>query len=356
MKRGDVRSLLRRPIVVAPMGGGPSTAELVVAAARNGAFGFLAAAYKTVGAMRAEIDAVRSATTEAFGVNLFVPGQPTTQPTETSTYLASLEGDATQLAAALGDPRWDDDGWDAKIDALLASPPPLVSFTFGCPQVPIVEAFHDAGALVAVTVTDLEEARMAESCGADCLCLQGIEAGAHRGCFTNHGPIGVGLGVRDLVAKVRRVTELPLIAAGGLGRADDVAEVLQAGAVAAQCGTAFLRCPESGANPAYKDALVDPRFTTTAFTRSFSGRPARGLLNQFMADHADAPPAYPEINNATRPLRAAAAAAGDVDRMSLWAGTGFRQAAEHPAAQIIEQMSPPARPTRVTPRGAATCP
>lgn len=356
MKRDDVRSMLRRPIVVAPMGGGPTTAELVVAAARSGAFGFLAAAYKTVAAMQAEIDTVRSATTEAFGVNLFVPGQPTTQSTDTSTYLASLEGDATELGAALGDPRWDDDSWNVKIEALLGCPPPLVSFTFGCPQRPIIEAFHDVGALVAVTVTDLKEARLAESRGVDCLCLQGIEAGAHRGCFTNHGPIGFGLGVRDLVAQVSRVTELPLIAAGGIGRADDVAEVLQAGAVAAQCGTAFLRCPESGATPAHKDALVDPRFTTTAFTRSFSGRPARGLLNQFMSDHADAPPAYPEINNATRPLRAAAAAAGDADRMSLWAGTGFRQAAAHPVAQIIEQMSPAARPTRMTRRGTATCP
>ena len=85
---------------------------------------------------------------------------------------------------------------------------------------------------------------------------------------------------------------------------DQVAAVLAAGAVAAQCGTAFLRCPESGAHTAYKAALVDPRFTKTAVTRAFSGRPARGLVNQFIVDHTDAPCAYPEINNATRPLRA----------------------------------------------------
>lgn len=343
MNRGDVRDLLRRPIVVAPMAGGPSTVELAVAAAKTGAFGFLAAAYKSVETLQAEIDAVRSATAEAFGVNVFVPGHPTAQPTQTSAYLASLHDDAVRLGVALGDPSWDDDGSDAKIEALLASPPPLVSFTFGCPEPSVVEAFHAAGAFVAVTVTDMEEARLAESCGADCLCLQGIEAGAHRGCFTNDGPIGRGLGVRELVSAASRATELPLIAAGGIARADDVAEVLRAGAVAAQCGTAFLRCPESGARAAHKDALADSRFTSTAFTRSFSGRLARGLVNQFMLAHDDAPAAYPEINNAIRPLRAAAAAAGDVDRMSLWAGTGFRQAAEHPAARIIEQLAPHGR-------------
>jgi nitronate monooxygenase len=118
------------------------------------------------------------------------------------------------------------------------------------------------------------------------------------------------------------------------------AAALAAGAIAVQCGTAFLRCPESGAHPVHKAALASGQFTGTAMTRAFSGRPARGLVNQFIRDHPDAPAAYPEINNATRPLRAAAARQGDADRMSLWAGTGFRQATERPAAEIIDLLDP----------------
>jgi nitronate monooxygenase len=121
--------------------------------------------------------------------------------------------------------------------------------------------------------------------------------------------------------------------------AAQVRAVLAAGAVAAQCGTAFLRCTESGAHPLHKAALADPRYTETALTRAFSGRPARGLVNQFIRDHTDAPAAYPEINNATRPLRAAAAADGDTDRMSLWAGQGFRQALDGPAGEIVTMLS-----------------
>ena len=117
-----------------------------------------------------------------------------------------------------------------------------------------------------------------------------------------------------------------------------VRAVLAVGAAAAQCGTAFLRSPESGAHPLHKAALADPRYTATVVTRAFSGRPARGLVNRFIAEHADAPPAYPEINNATRPPRAAAAARGDSGGMSLWAGQGYRQAAERPAAEIVERL------------------
>ena len=92
---------------------------------------------------------------------------------------------------------------------------------------------------------------------------------------------------------VATVTDLPLIAAGGIMGPGQVEVALAAGAVAVQCGTAFLRCRESGANPLYKDALVDPRYTTTAMTRAFSGRWARGLVNGFMLDHDDAPAGYP---------------------------------------------------------------
>ncbi len=340
MDASRIRSLLRRPIVVAPMAGGPSTPALVAAAADAGAIGFLAAGYKSAAAMKAEIDAVRSATAQPFGVNLFVPGTPAERFERVATYLASLTDEARELGAGLGEPVWDDDEWGPKLDTVLHSPPPLVSFTFGCPAPGTVEALRAAGTVVAITVTSAQEARLATDTGADCLCVQGPEAGAHRGTFANHGDIDPGPDVRALIDEVASVTHLPQIAAGGIMTSSDVAAVLQAGAVAAQCGTAFLRTPESGAHPLHKAALADPQFTSTGITRSFSGRPARGLVNRFMREHADAPAAYPEINNATRPLRSRAGAVGDVERMSLWAGVGFRQAGERPTAQVVELLSP----------------
>src|SRR6516162_11626894 len=111
--RDGLLDLLRRRIVVAPMAGGPSTAGLVVAAARAGALGWLAAGYKTPEAMAAELTAVRAATAEPFGVNVFVPGRPFPDAGTLTRYLDSL-------GPARGEASWDDDGFDGKVAALLA--------------------------------------------------------------------------------------------------------------------------------------------------------------------------------------------------------------------------------------------
>lgn len=329
--RSSLAGLSRLPLLVAPMAGGPSTPELVIAAARAGALGFLAAGYKTLEAMTAEIEAVCSAGV-AYGANLFVPGARTAEPEAVARYVA-------RLGPGAGEPSWNDDGWDAKVEALLRIGPPLVSFTFGCPPAELVAAFRTAGSVVAVTVTHPDEAEVAARAGPDYLWVQGFEAGAHRGTFANAERTGGEVPLAALLEGIRRVTALPLIAAGGIADSGGMAAAHAAGAEAAQVGTAFLRCPESGAHPVYKAALADSRFTTTAVTRAFSGRPARGLVNRFMVEHPDAPAAYPEINNATRPLRAAAAAAGDPDGMSLWAGTAFRSATDRPAAEVVELLS-----------------
>ena len=334
-----IRELSRLPVWVAPMAGGPSTPGLVAAAAQAGAFGFLAGGYKTAGAVRAEMDAARAAGAAAFGVNLFVPGAPASDSGAVAAYVGSLRAEAARLGAEVGEPRWDDDGWTDKIHLLLGDPPPVVSFTFGCPPAEVIAEFRRRGALVAITVTSPGEASLATGSGADCLIVQGREAGAHSGTFTNDNPEDTRPGLLDLLAEVAGAASLPLVAAGGLADAGGVAAALAMGATAAALGTAFLRCPESGAHPLHKAALADPRRTVTTVTRAFSGRPARALVNRFVLDHPDAPAAYPEINNATRPLRSGAAAAGDADRMSLYAGQGFRAASDRPAAEVIGQLA-----------------
>jgi nitronate monooxygenase len=332
------RELLRRPVVVAPMAGGPSTADLVIAASAAGALGFLAAGYKSAAAMRAEMDAVEASGAGPYGVNVFVPGAPAPDPETVRDYVAGLAAEAGALGVQPGEPDWNDDEWDAKVAALLDHPPPVVSFTFGCPEAGVIAALRAAGSAVWVTVTEPGEAALAAGRGADGLCVQAASAGAHRGTFSNAPRDAPDHPLPRLLRDVAQVTGLPLVAAGGIMSSRDAAAALVAGAVAVQCGTAFLRCPESGAHPLHKAALADPAYTQTAVTRAFSGRPARGLVNRFMLDHPGAPPGYPEINNATRPLRAAAAAAGDSGGMSLYAGEGFRAATARPAAEVVARL------------------
>ncbi|HEY1828885.1 MAG TPA: nitronate monooxygenase [Acidimicrobiales bacterium] len=332
-------ALSRWPIAVAPMAGGPSTVDLVLAALEAGAFAFLAGGYKTADALAAEMAGVQAGTDRPFGVNLFVPGEPTESPAALASYVSSLGPDAAALGVELGEARWDDDDYPAKVAMLSADPPALVSFTFGCPSAEVVTALQEKGTLVAVTVTTPEEAMVALRFGVDALCLQGCEAGAHRGHFENDDRPDQDRPLYALLASVARRTRLPLLAAGGVMTSDDVVRVLRSGAVMAQLGTAFLRCPESGTHAVAKASMADPLFERTGVTRAYSGRRARGLVNDFMVERgSSAPAAYPEINNVTRPLRAAAAAAGDPHRMSLYAGASYRLARAVPVAEVVADL------------------
>lgn len=335
---------VRRPLVVAPMAGGPSTPELVVATAEAGGLGFLAAGYQPAAEIATQIAAVRAGTGEAFGVNVFVPGTPTADPDRLGRYLSELAADAARLGADLGEASFDDDGYEEKLSVLLSDPVPVVSFTFGCPSTEIIRSLQEVGSAVVVTVTCPEEAALAVQAGADGLCAQGVEAGAHRGSFADDDTWRRDYRLVDLIDALSGLGgssglgEVAVFAAGAVMSPSQVAALLDHGALAAQCGTAFLRCPESGAHRTYKAALADRRYARTAVTRAFSGRSARALVNRFVAEHLDTPAAYPEINNATRPLRAAAAAAGDTETMSLWAGEGFANATDRAAGEIVEWL------------------
>ncbi|MFF8829532.1 nitronate monooxygenase [Streptomyces sp. NPDC015131] len=329
------------PIVQAPMAGGASCPRLAAAVSDAGGLGFLAAGYKTADGMYQEIKQVRGLTPRAFGVNLFMPQPGQADPAAVDVYRDQLAGEANWYDTPLGDPdAGRDDGYEAKLAILLDDPVPLVSFTFGCPAPETLAAFRRAGTLTVVTVTSPDEALAARAAGADAVCVQGVEAGGHQGTHRDDPESGgSGTGLLSLVALVKEAVDLPVVAAGGLMRGGQIAAVLAAGADAAQLGTAFLVCPESGANDLHKRAMTDPLFTRTELTRAFSGRPARGLVNRFMHEHGPyAPAAYPEVHHLTSGLRKAAAKAGDPQGMALWAGQGHRLARDLPAGRLVEVL------------------
>ena len=143
----------------------------------------------------------------------------------------------------------------------------------------------------------------------------------------------------DLLRQSRTVTSLPVLVAGGIRGPRDVRLAHQLGAVAVQCGTAFLLADEAGTNPAYRTALQDPSYESTVVTRAFSGRPARGLRNEFIDRYDEsAPSAYPVVNDLTASLRAAATGRRDPRHLALWAGTGWRQARPGQAGQILHDL------------------
>jgi nitronate monooxygenase len=327
------------PVAAAPMAGGPSTPELVTAVSQAGGLGFLAVGYKTVDAVRAELAAVRRAGNRQFGVNVFLPGAVAPDRAAVAAYGERLAPMAARLGVEPGEPRWDDDDWEAKLAAVAGAP--VVSFTFGCPSRDQVAALQAAGSAVLVTITSVGEARQAMEVQPDGLWVQGAEAGAHRGSFVDDDSTPPAVPLLSLLADVRAETDLPLVGAGGLMDAADVAAAREAGATWAGLGTAFLGCPEAGTNPTHLAALTDPRFDRTAMTRAFTGRSARALVNDFHREHdAAAPRGYPEVHHLTRPLRTAAAASGDADHLHLWAGQGWQRLRQLPAYDLVRSLAP----------------
>ena len=331
------------PLIAAPMAGGPSTAALVIATGRAGGLGFLAAGYKSPAALAAEIDTVRGAGIP-FGVNLFAPNPIPVDPQHYRRYGALMQREADRFGLTLPtEPVSDDDEFAAKIDALIADPVPAVSFTFGLPAAGVIDGLRRAGTTVIQTVTSVAEARASAERGVDCLVAQAHTAGGHSATFTPQ-QMPDPLPITELVAAVRAAVSLPVIAAGGLSTAAEVADVLRAGAIAAQVGTALLLAEEAGTSAIHQTALRDPSRRDTVLTHAFTGRPARALGNRFTDDYSDAAPlGYPALHFLTGPLRRAAAAAGDAELVHLWAGSGHRQARPGPAAQILAGLTREAR-------------
>jgi nitronate monooxygenase len=295
------------------MAGGPSTPELAAAVTDAGGLGTLAGAYLTPEQLREEGRHLRALTRGPFGANLFAGG-----------YDAGVRGDVKPLLellaethATLGLPPPSvapvpPDPFPAQLEAVLELRPALFSFTFGIPDAATLDRVRRAGILTAGTATSVEEARRLAEAGVDVVVAQGAEAGGNRGTF--EGPPEASMTpTLALVAEIVRVVPLPVVATGGLMEGRDVARALAAGAAAAQLGTAFLACPESGASPAYKQAILRAHDDTTVVTRAFSGRPARGLRNAFITaaeSRAGAVLPYPLQNAMTRAMRQAAAKQG----------------------------------------------
>lgn len=330
------------PVVQAPMAGGATTPELVAAVSNAGALGSFAAATLAPAAIAAGVARIRALTGRPFCVNLFVLRPKAPDPAALGRALALL----APLHAELGiespqvPPRFCEDP-RAQFEALVECAPALASFAFDVLDAKDVERLHARGCKVAGTATNVAEARAWEAAGADFVCAQGMEAGGHRGTFIGRYEDSL-IGTMALVPQIVDAVKVPVLAAGGIMDGRGVAAALALGAAAAQMGTAFLDCAESGIHPAWKDALRNAGDTATALTLAFSGRMARGVANDYMRRMAAVQhevPAYPVQNALTGALRAAAAREGNAQYMSLWAGQGVAALRSLPAAELVSRLA-----------------
>jgi nitronate monooxygenase len=337
----NVLSGLTVPVVQAPMAGGPSTPALAAAVNRAGGLGFLAAGYLSAQRLGEDVETLLGLTDGPFGVNVFVGGGAAADVGRVQAYARRLSDEARRAGVQLGEPRFDDDSFEAKLELLRDRAVAVVSFTFGMPPQRAIEELQGAGSEVWLTVTSPAEARQAAGRGADALIVQGVEAGGHRGVFVDDDEQSE-LTLLAALQLVRAGVDLPIVASGSITTGSALAGVLALGAAAGQVGTAYLRSSEAGTSEAQRKAVATD--SPTVLTRAFSGRLARGIVNRWHREHGGAAPqAYPEVHHLTSPLRAHGRRAGDPDLINLWAGQAHCLAHEGSAEDITRRLATEAR-------------
>ena len=329
------------PVIQAPMAGGITTPELVAAVSEAGALGSFGHAYTQPEAMQRDAEAVRSKSKAPFNVNLFAAkaiaqideAQQSAAIAAVAPYFEAL---GLKKPAPVRAPYAPD--LSAQLAAIEAIRPAVFTFHLGDVDARRLAGFQSLGIRVGGSATCVAEAKHLEALGVDFIIAQGGEAGGHRGTYLRD-PAEAMTGTLALVRLIVRAVQKPVVAAGGIMDGAGIAAVLALGAQAAQLGTAFVPCAESGAPAVHKRAILGLRDDDTLITDKFSGKPARGIVNRYIREMRDAPTLeFPAQNTLTGPLRAAAAKAGNPDFPSLWAGQAGALAREMPAARLVAAL------------------
>jgi nitronate monooxygenase len=331
------------PVIQAPMAGGATTPELVSAVSNAGALGFLAAATLSPRDIELQAAAIRVLTGKPFGINLFIlPDHPVGDFNEINQAWAQTKPfrSAVGMPEELQPPTKYAEVFTDQLASLIAVKPAVASFTFGILSAEQMQRLKLAGIAVVGTATHVEEAVAWEALGADAICVQGVEAGGHRGTFLSpsssllpgtasiDSQLQAATGLFALLPLVVDSVKIPVIAAGGIMDGRGIAAALALGATAVQMGTAFLTTRQSAISTEWKQSLRTAKPSETCLTRAFSGRYARGLRNEFIADfeaNQSNLPAYPVQNALTAGLRKQAAVVGNPQLLSLWAGQAVSQ-------------------------------
>lgn len=344
---------IKYPIIQGPFGGNISTLDLLVAVSNAGGMGSFGAHMLAPDEIVERVTDAKQRTDKAFNFNLWVSndggavdGRPGDRLSvqdlgrnnaDGADVLTNLDPKIFDRGMSLFKPFYDELGiaypnyperviprFDEQMEAILEVRPPVFSFVFGIPEQKFLKACQQRDITTLGAATTFDEARALAEARVDIVLATGFEAGGHRVSFLKPAQQSL-MGTHALVRQINHHLDIPLIAAGGIADARGIAAAQIAGADAVQIGTAFLACRESGASEVHKQALFSERANNTVLSRNYTGRLARFIPDAFIdaIDRSQGLPlSYPLHSFFVAPIKAAAAAAGNAEFSSLYAGQG----------------------------------
>ena len=230
--------------------------------------------------------------------------------------------------------------FEDQVRVLLDAKVPAFSFIYGVPPKEIFDECHAQGILTIGTVTTPDEAIALEQAGVDVIVASGFEAGGHRGSFLRLAEESL-TGTFSLVPQVADAVSIPVVAAGGIADARGIVAAFALGAEGVQMGTAFLACEEAGASVLHRNALLSGNACTTGLTRGFTGRLARGIHNQLLAElnrpGVEILP-YPLQRNLVKNLSILAEKAAKPELLPLWAGQSANLSRQTDATALLQTL------------------
>jgi len=269
--------------------------DVVVAVSKNGGIGVLGAIGFSPEKLKEELDWIDAHIGDhVYGVDIVIPekyeGMGEMDPVKLEEQLRSMvpEGHhlfAAKLLAEHGVPEWPDKqpmgllGWNEAISTLLVDEAlkrpkcRLIANALGTPPAHIIKKVQDSGRLIGALCGKVKQAKAHKKAGLDFIIAQGTEGGGHTG---DVGSIVLWPAIIKAVGP-----EMPVLAAGGIGSGQAILAALAMGAAGAWTGSIWLAVQEAHAEPAQKQSYFDATEEDTVRSRSWTGKPARVLKNEW---------------------------------------------------------------------------
>ena len=265
--------------------------DVVAAVSRAGGFGVLGATGHTPQSVRTELKWIDDHVGgKPYGLDLLFPENMATAgergvtynslktrvPPEHREFAANLLAGAgiefQEVQSSDNRPQpFDPENAMRTMEAAFEHPIKMIANALGVPPREMIEMGKAHGVPVAALVGAKEHAIRQVSAGVDLLVVQGTEAGGHCGEVTTM------VLVPEVIQAIRKIRDVPVLAAGGIMNGSQMAACMAMGAAGVWTGSVWLATNESETSEIFREKMIEASSRDAVRVKTRTGKPARQL-------------------------------------------------------------------------------